>query len=67
VAAMARYGDGVVVAAAFAQPFSDQEMGSTAAVPNDHQRFVYEVEFWFLRGLVRGEFPPLRMPASGGQ
>ena len=67
VAAAARYGDGLVVAAAFARPFSDGEMGSTAVVPNDHQRFLYEIEFWLLRGLVSGEFPPLRRPASGSR
>ena len=67
VAAAALYGDGLVVAAAFARPFSDREMGSTSVVPNDHQRFLYEIEFWLLRGLVSGEFPPLRGPAGGSQ
>jgi hypothetical protein len=67
VAAVAGYGDGLVVAVAFGQPFSDREMGSTSVVPDDHQRFLYEMEFWLLRGLVGGSFPPLRVPKSSGQ
>jgi hypothetical protein len=67
VVALARHGDGLVVATAFAHPFSDREMGTTATVPNRQQRLLYEIEFWLLRGLVCGEFPPLRVPESLGQ
>lgn len=66
VATLARHGDGLVVAAAFAQPFSDREMGTTAVIPNEQQRFTFEIEFWLLRGLVTGEFPALSIPASTG-
>ncbi len=66
VAAVARYGDGLVVAVSFSRPFSDRQMGSTSVIPNAQQRFLYELEFWLLRGLVAGEFPPLRPPAAGG-
>ncbi len=62
VAALARHGEGLVAAVATAQPFTDRQMGTTATVPNAHQRFLYEIEFWLLRGLVSGEFPPLRAP-----
>jgi hypothetical protein len=64
VVALAHHGDGLVVVTAFAQLFSDREMGSTSAIPTDHQRFLYEIEFWLLRGLVSGEFPPMRMPST---
>jgi hypothetical protein len=65
--ALARHGDGLVVATAFARPFSDREMGTTATVPNRQQRLLYEIEYWLLRGLVSGAFPPLRVPESAGQ
>jgi hypothetical protein len=57
VAAVARRGDGLVAAVAVSRPFADATMGTTATVPDAHQRFLYEVEFWLLRGLVSGEFP----------
>jgi hypothetical protein len=60
--ALARHGEGLVAAAALSRPFSDQQMGTTSVVPNRHQRFLFEIEFWLLRGLVTGEFPPLRVP-----
>jgi hypothetical protein len=60
VVALAHYGDGLVAAAAFASPFSDREMGTTSVIPSAHQRFLFDIEFWLLRGLVGGEFPPLR-------
>jgi hypothetical protein len=65
IVARARHGDGFVVAAAFARLFSDREMGTTSVIPDEHQRFLFEIEFWLLRGLVTGEFPPLRNPAGG--
>lgn len=65
VVAMARHGSGVVVASAFASPFSDRDMGSTAVVPTAFQRWLFEIEFWLLRGLVTGEFPPLQPPTTG--
>jgi hypothetical protein len=64
VVAAARPGDGLVVAAAFARPFSDQQMGTTSVVPNEYQRFLFEIEFWLMRGLVTGEFQPLRVPVG---
>lgn len=66
VASLARHGDGLVVAVAFARPFSDRTMGTTAVIPNQQQRFLFETEFWLLRSLVAGEFPPLRLPAGAG-
>ena len=65
VVALARHGDGLVVATAFASPFTDSQMGTTSVVPNPQQRFLFETEFWLLRGLVTGEFPPMRLPANG--
>jgi hypothetical protein len=62
VVALARHGEGLVAAAALTRPFSDRQMGTTSVVPNRHQRFLFEIEFWLLRGLVTGEFPPLRVP-----
>ncbi len=62
VVGLARHGHGLVVAATFSQPFSDREMGSTSVVPTAQQRFLFEIEFWLLRGLVNGHFPPLRSP-----
>jgi hypothetical protein len=62
VAALARHGAGLVVATAFAQPFYDRDMGTTAAIPTAQQRFLYEIEFWLFRGLMAGEFPPLTSP-----
>jgi len=56
VAGLARHGHGLVVAATFSQPFSDREMGSTSVVPTARQRFLFELEFWLLRGLVTGQF-----------
>jgi hypothetical protein len=67
VAAITQSGDGLVAVVATARPFSDSEMGSTATVPDDHQRFLYEIEFWLLRGLVRGSFPPFRLPVTANQ
>jgi hypothetical protein len=67
VVGLAHYGEGMVVAASFVQPFSDREMGTTAVVPNRQQRFIYEIEFWLLRGLVSGDFSPLRLPDSFDQ
>ncbi len=64
VAAYRRHGAGLVAAVAFSQPFSDQQMGTTATVPSAHQRFLYELEFWLLQSLVEGEFSPLR-PVGG--
>jgi hypothetical protein len=64
VVSLARHGDGLVAAVAFAQPFADQQMGTTSVIPTPHQRFLFEIEFWLFRGLVTGEFPPLRFPAS---
>ena len=66
VAGLAHHGDGLVVAVAFSHPFSDREMGTTAVVPNAHQRFLFETEFWLLRSLVAGEFSPLHPPAAAG-
>jgi hypothetical protein len=66
VVAATRHGEGLVVVTAFARPFSDRSMGSTAVVPNAEQRFLFEVEFWLLRGLVDGTFPPLQTPGEGG-
>jgi hypothetical protein len=66
VVALARHGEGLVAAAAFSRPFSDQQMGTTSVVPNRYQRFLFEIEFWLLRGLVTGEFPPLRI-ADGAE
>jgi hypothetical protein len=60
VVALARHGEGLVVATAFASTFSDRVMGSTSVMPDAHQRFLFEIEFWLLRGLVAGEFPPLQ-------
>ena len=62
VVSLARHGDGLIVAASFSHPLSDREMGTTAVIPDDHQRFLFETEFWLLRSLVGGEFPPLTMP-----
>jgi hypothetical protein len=62
IASLARHGDGIVIATAFAQPFNDQQMGTTSVVPTAQQRFLFEIEFWLLRGLVEGQFPPLRVP-----
>ncbi len=62
--ALARHGDGLVAATSFAHLFSDGEMGTTSALPDAHRRLLYEIEFWLLRGLVGGEFPPLRLPAG---
>jgi hypothetical protein len=58
------HGDGLVVVTAFARQFSDQQMGTTSVVPNEYQRFLFEIEFWLLRGLATGDFEPLRMPAG---
>lgn len=64
--ALVHHGEGLVAAVAFAQPFSDGQMGSTSVIPTAHQRFLFEIEFWLLRGLVDGDdWPPLRVPASG--
>ncbi len=62
VAGLARHGDGLVAVTTFSRPFSDREMGSTSVVPTARQRFVFEIEFWLLRGLVNGHFPPLQSP-----
>jgi hypothetical protein len=62
IVSLARHGDGLVAVAAFSQPFTDREMGTTATVPTAHQRFLYEIEYWLLRGLVEGDFPPLSPP-----
>jgi hypothetical protein len=64
VASLVRHGRGLVVATSFARPFSDREMGTTAVVPDSHQGFLFEIEFWLLRGLLSGEFPPLRAPEA---
>jgi hypothetical protein len=64
VASLAHHGDGLVVATAFAHPFSDRDMGTTSVVPDSHQRFLFEIEFWLLRGLLSGKFPPLRTTTS---
>jgi hypothetical protein len=62
VAAWARHGDGLVAVTAFARLFSDREMGTTSVIPNTHQRFLYEIEFWLLRNMMSGEFSPLEPP-----
>ena len=64
IASLARYGEGLVVATAFARPFSDRVMGTTAVIPNQQQRFLFETEFWLLRSLLSGDFPPLRLPIA---
>ena len=66
VLSLARHGAGLVVAASFSSPFADREMGTTAVIPNEHQRFLFEMEYWLFRGLVAGDFAPLRLPAGEG-
>jgi hypothetical protein len=66
VLGLARHGEGLVAAAAFARPFSDGQMGNTAVVPNEHQRFLFETEYWLFRSLVSGAFPPLQVPGEAG-
>jgi hypothetical protein len=66
IVSLARSGRGLVVAAALARPFSDAVMGTTSVVPSAAQRFLFDIEFWLLRGLVGGQFPALRLPAGGG-
>jgi hypothetical protein len=66
IAALARHGQGLVAATTFARPFSDGEMGNTAVVPSEDQRFLFETEYWLFRGLVSGAFPPLQMPDEAG-
>jgi hypothetical protein len=60
VAAHARRGEGLVAVVSFSQPFTDREMGTTATLPNAHQRFLYDLEFWLFRSLVDGRFEPLQ-------
>ena len=64
ILAWTRHGEGLVAASAFAWPFSDREMGNTAVVPNEHQRSLFEIEYWLLRSLVSGEFVPLQIPGT---
>jgi hypothetical protein len=63
VAGLARHGEGLAAIVAFSHTFSDREMGKTSVTPTAHQRFLFEIEFWLLRSLVAGEFPPLQPPA----
>ncbi len=64
IASLAHHGDGLVVAVAFSGTFADEQMGSTAVIPNAHQRFLYDVEFWLFRSLVNGEFLPLSVESE---
>jgi hypothetical protein len=66
IVALAHRGDGLIAVAAFSRAFTDREMGTTAVIPTAHQRFLFEIEFWLLRNLVAGEFPPLRLPTEAG-
>lgn len=58
VAAFARAGKGIVVAAGLGEIFTDPRMGgSHRAIPDRPLRALYEVEFSLLRGMVEGDLP----------
>jgi len=56
IVAMARVGDGQIIAAGLAERFSDVGMGGgTRTLPDHELRACYELEFELMRGLVGGD------------
>ena len=53
-----RFGMGIIAAMAASPSFANNEMGETEAVPDEHQRFLYRLEFWILSSLIEGSFEP---------
>ncbi len=56
--AIADCGSGMVAAAACAPSFTVKHMGETENVPDKKQQFLYRLEFWLLRSLMKKEFKP---------
>lgn len=53
-----KFGMGIIAAMAASPSFANNEMGETEAVPDEHQRFLYRLEFWILSSLIEGRFEP---------
>lgn len=51
-----KHGEGLIVALACSTSFTNEEMGNTEAIPNEHQQFLYRLEFWLLSSLINGHF-----------
>jgi hypothetical protein len=67
VAAVARFGNGHVVAVAGADNFSDATLGTTSTVPDPRQLALYRLEFRIFGELLRsGEPDASGEPAAGG-
>lgn len=56
---MQKHGQGLVAAMACSTSFTNEEMGNTEAIPDEHQQFLYKLEFWILTSLINGHFDPL--------
>lgn len=49
-------GKGIIAVMACSDSFTNEEMGETEAVPDDHKHFLYKLEFWIFSSLINGEF-----------
>jgi len=55
---IARKGKGMIAVMASSSSFNNLSLGETGTIPNEHRRFLYELEFWMLESLVKNEFLP---------
>ncbi|MFC1969309.1 Gldg family protein [Chloroflexota bacterium] len=55
---IAERGHGMLAVMASSSSFNSLAMGTTGTVPNQYQRFLYQLEFWMLESMVKGQFSP---------
>jgi len=55
---LVKRGKGMLAVMACSPTFTNEEMGKTESVPDEHQRFIYKLEFWVLTGLMEKHFKP---------
>lgn len=56
LAALVEHGEGMIVTLACSTSFTNEEMGNTETIPDEHQQFLYKMEFWLISSMINGHF-----------
>ncbi len=56
VVAKKKHGNGTITVMACSTSLTNSEMGETESVPDEHQQFLYKLEFWLLSSIIRDNF-----------